>query len=687
MLNAVFSPRRIAVVGASDRPGSAGKLFWDNLRSFPGEVIPVHPRVSTVDGQPAVPSLRGLDADLAVVATPAEAVPDVIAEATGVSAAVVISGGFAESGPRGVGLQQQLMAAARAAGVRIIGPNCFGVQNCWLPLNASLSGGLAEAGGISLVTQSGSYGMAVHTVGVDDRAGFAKVCATGNKADVSDAELLRYLGDDDETRTICFLAESLPDGREFVAAAREITARKPVIVTLTGRSASGARAAFSHTAALAGQHRVAAAALTDAGVIVADSGLEMLDVARAVDHRPLPAGNRVGVVTNSGGAGVELTDLLVYAGAQVPELSTRLRHELAAVLPELGSTRNPVDVTTVWARFPELYSSVIEALSRSGEVDAVIAVMLQRAASPKVAAAVRDAAASARIPVYVCWGAARGQREGVELLGVPSFDWPQRTARAIGHAISRPAARLAMPEVVPRAPTPPGQLDVASGAQLLAEAGVDVMPWQLCATPAEAAAAASHLGYPVAVKAIHPLLTHKSDHNGVRLDLADEHAVTVAAGELLSLEPGTQLLVQRMGSGVEMVVGGLRDPQFGPAVMVGFGGVLAEILEDVAFALAPLTEPDALRLLRRLRGYPVLAGARGERPVDMTALARVIVAVSELLAADPGIAECDLNPVLCGPTGCWAVDWRFRGENPSRRDNSRPADLAFQGGEMQAGSP
>ncbi|MFO7193381.1 acetate--CoA ligase family protein [Thermocrispum sp.] len=688
MLNAVFEPSRIALVGASDRPGSAGKMFWDNLRSFPGDVIPVNPRAPTVGGVPTVPSLRNVRADLAVLVTPADTVPEIVAEATGVTAAVVISGGFAEAGPAGVRRQERLMAAARRAGVRIVGPNCFGVQNCALPMNASLSGGLAAPGRISLVTQSGSYGMAVHTVGVDDAAGFAKVCATGNKADVADAELLRYLGADPQTRTICVLSESMPDGREFATAAREITPHKPVVVALTGRSPSGARAAFSHTAALAGRHRIAVAALEDAGVIVARSGLEMLDTARALDHRPLPAGRRVGVVTNSGGTGVELTDLLSAAGAQVPEFSAKLRDELAAVLPQLGSPRNPVDVTTAWDRFPELYRAVVDRLARSGEVDAIVAVLLQRAASPEVAAAVRAAAARSDVPVYVCWVASRGQRAGVQQLAdVPCFDWPERTARAVGHAVGRPLPRHAMPAVTSRRRTPPGRLPVDAGARLLAEAGLDVLAWRLCDTPAQAVAAARELGHPVAVKVVHPALEHKSDRGGVRLDLSDEGAVAEAAVDLLALEAGARLLVQRMGTGVEIVVGGIRDPWFGPAIMVGFGGVLADVLDDVAFALAPLDESDAHRLLRRLRGYPVLTGVRGRPPADLDALARTVVAASELLASDAGIAEFDLNPVLCGRTGCWIADWRIKGGIPSRGDRPGMTDLALQGGEMPRGSP
>lgn len=679
-LAAVFAPRRVALVGASDRPGTAGRLFWDNLASFRGSVVPVTPSAKEVGGRPAVPTLRDVDGeiDLAVVVVPASAVPGVIADAAakGVPAAVVISGGFAEAGPEGVRLQQEMLSAA--GGVRIVGPNCFGVQNCDLGLNASLAHGLpAGGGGISLITQSGSYGMAVHTLGQDERARFAKVCATGNKADIADAELLRYLGADPATRTLCFLSESLPDGRAFVEAARQLTPHKPVIVTRTGRSSAGARAAFSHTAALASPERLVRAALEQAGVTVVGSGLEMLDAARALDSQPLPTGPRVGIISNSGGTGVELTDLLAEEGLNVPELSPSLAEELRALLPPLASARNPVDITTVWRRFTELYPAVVDRLARSGEVDVVIPVLLQRSADEAVAGALADAVAALRsdgvaVPVYVCWVAERANRAGADLLqdaGVPCFDWPQRTARAVGHAVRYAAARArvarSFPEprrLGPLPPVPDGVTDVEVAAELLTAAGIELLPSRACASAEDVVAVADKLGYPVVCKVVHPDLTHKSDVGGVRLGLADASAVAAAADDLLALAPGARVLVQRQGEGVEVVVGGLRDAQFGPAVLVGLGGVFVEVLDDVALALAPLSVAEAADLIARLRGYPLLQGARGCEPVDVGALARLVAAVGDLLVAAPEIAELDLNPALCGPAGCVVADWRVKGQ-------------------------
>ena len=418
--------------------------------------MPVTRSAPTVAGRKAYPTLTAVpgDVDLAVVVVPASAVPTVMRDAAtkGVAAMVVISGGFAESGPEGLRLQDELIEASRAGGVRVVGPNCFGVQNCDLPLNASLAAGTPRGGGgISLVTQSGAYGMAIHSLGNDEHVRFAKVYAGGNKADISDSEILEYLGDDPASRTLCFFLESLPDGRAFYEAACGITPHKPVILAKTGRSAAGVRAAQSHTAGLAGSERVWRAAFEQAGAILTRSGLEMMDVARALDAQPPPAGRRVAVITNSGGTGVELADLLADEGLEIPELSATLQNELRSMLPPYASPRNPVDITPVWSRFAELYPVLVERLARSGEVDAVVPVLLQRsAADQRVAVGVRDVVARLRadhmpVPVYVCWVAPRTSRPNADLLqqaGVPCFEWPERTARALGHAARYGAARV-----------------------------------------------------------------------------------------------------------------------------------------------------------------------------------------------------------------------------------------------------
>lgn len=680
-LAAAFSPRRIALVGASERPGKLGRVLWSNLTTFPGEVVPVTARGGSVDGVRAYAHLREIPGpvDLAVVAVPADAVPAVARDAADkkVGAMVVLTGGFAEAGPEGKDRQDRLLAEARRGNVRIIGPNCLGVQNCDLPLNASMAtGSAAGGGGISLVTQSGAYGMAIHTLAQDEQARFAKLCSVGNQVDVTSAELLAYLADDARTTVACFLLESLPDGRAFYDVARRTTPRLPVVVARTGRSEAGARAARSHTAALAGDQAIASGAFEQAGIVQVRSGLEMMDVARALSSQPLPAGPRVGIVTNSGGTGVELADLLDAEGLQVPPLSEALEGTLSSLLPPLASPRNPVDITPVWSRFAELYPRVLAHLARSGEVDAVVAVLLHRSASDRaVAEALRDEVARLRgdrapTPVYVCWVAPRSARPNADLLqeaGIPCFEWPERIARALGHVVRYARARGAIeppprPAAVSRAPGLAGQAGVVGPERaqaVLAAAGIPLVATRRCTGAAAAVAAAEELGYPVVAKVSHPQILHRSDVGGVRTGLGDAAAVAAAASELEHLAPGAAVVVQPQLSGVEVVVGGVRDPQFGPAVMVGLGGVLVEIIGHVAFGLAPLTDADALGLWRRLRARVALEGARGRPPVDMAALARLTRRVGDLLTAEDRLAEIDLNPVVATPDGAVAVDWRL----------------------------
>lgn len=688
-LDVVFSPRRIALVGASDQPGKLGRLLWDNLTTFPGDVVPVTTSARSVAGVAAVASLRDVPGpvDLAVIAVPAPAVPKVVgdAAASGIPAVVVLTGGFAEVGTQGQRLQEQLVAAAGAGGVRVIGPNSLGVQNCDLPLNASMAAGVPPGGGgISLVTQSGAYGMAMHTLGMEEQARFAKVCAVGNQVDVTSAELLEHLADDPATTVACFFLESLPDGRAFYEAARRATPRMPVVVARTGRSSAGARAARSHTAALAGNAAVEQGALAQAGVLQTRSGLEMMDVARALARQPAPRGRRVGIVTNSGGTGVELADLLADEGMQVPALSATLQAKLARLLPAHGSPANPVDVTPAWPRFAMMYPKAVDLLARSGEVDVVVPVLLQRAAADEtVAIGIRDTVAGLHddghaVPVHVCWVAPRAARGNADLLqdaGVSCFEWPERTARAVAHAV-RHGERAHAAHPTGAAPKPAtlaetlraaasGPLPTDRGRCLLEAAGIDAVTSHACSSPEEAVQAASQLGFPVVVKLSHPSVLHRSDVGGVRTALRDDNQVLAATRELLASWPDGQVLVQPQLSGVELVVGGLRDPQFGPAVMVGVGGILVEAIRDVAFGLAPLTLDEARALWGGLRGRPVLEGARGGAAADLDALADVTARVGDLLVAEPRLAEVDLNPLIACGDRVTAVDWRLLVGHPA----------------------
>jgi len=678
-LTAILDPSRVAVVGASSRPGSPGNVVWQNLRGFPGEVIPVTPSSADIDGVVAYASLRDVPGhvDLAVVAVPATAAVEVVrdAVAAGVRACVIVSAGFAETGEDGARVQADMVRLAREGNVLLVGPNCLGVQNCDVPLNASLSSGAAKGGGgISVITQSGSYAMALNALSQDEGVGFAVAYSSGNRCDVDDAEVIDQLRTDQRTNVICAFLESLGNGELFVEVARRTAAMKPLIVTSVGRSEAGARAAASHTAALAANRRSWDDVLRSVGVVVTRSGLEMLDAARALNGQPLPGGTRAAIITNSGGTGTELADLLADEGISVPELSSQLRARLDDLLPSYASSANPVDITPIWPRFAELYPAALDLLARSGEVDIVIPVLLHRSAeNPDVATALIDKVEELRrdqvsTSVYVCWVARRSSwpvAAGLHEAGIPCFEWPTRTARAIGHAarygsyrrsidgggiLARPVA-AAVPALV--------GYDADATRDFLIAQGIPVIATAVCCDVAEALENAESVGFPVVAKVHHPDLVHKSDVGGVRVGLRNGIELQEAVTELFALASGARVLIQKQAQGIELVVGGIRDQTLGPIVAFGLGGVLVEVLDDVSFAPAPMDRRMAAELVGRPRGASILDGFRGSDPIDRSAVEQLVVTVGNLMATYPEIAELDLNPILAGPDGIVAVDVRL----------------------------
>ncbi len=669
-LKQVFEPRRVALVGASDQPGKVGSLLWENLSGFAGEVIPVTTSTSEIAGRRTYPSLGDVEGpvDLAVVSIPASGVPEVARQAAriGVGALVVLSGGFAETGLDGARLQEELRQAAGAT--RVVGPNCFGVQNAAIGLNASIASGTsAEPGGISLITQSGAYGMAIHAMGSDENIRFGKVYASGNKVDIEDEEVIEYLRDDPDTTVICVFAESVGDGRSLARVIRSTSPRKPVIIAKIGRSDAGKRAATSHTGALGTSDVLFRSAMRQAGAVLVRSGLEMLDAARALVSQPVPPGKRAAIITNSGGTGVELVDMLSEEGVEVPELSPALQRHIAARLPAFASPRNPVDITPVWSRFAELYPWLIDTLARSGEVDVVIPVLLQRSAMDlRTATAVATAVADLEkdqvgIPVYCCWVAPRSARSNALILqeaGVPCFEWPDRTARAVGHAVRySSSSRTVTPEAKVLQPVSgafsPGPMAPLKAAALLGGFGIATVQSALCQTFDQLLDFAAVVPGPWVVKSADPHLAHRTERGAVKLGLRSPEEMKVAFDAL-----DGPVLVQPQLSGVEVAMGGLYDPVFGPVVMVGLGGTNIELSEDVAFGLAPLPIEEARSLIKSLRSYPLLTGFRGSSAVDVDGLARLIVALGDLMVACPEIVELDLNPVIATSDGIRAVDWK-----------------------------
>lgn len=445
-IDAIFNPRNVALVGASGEKGKMGYVFARNLASgYKGRIFMINPKGGEILGHVAYHSVLDCpdDIDLAVIVIPNLAVPGAIRElvAKNCKAAVVITAGFSEAGPEGKKLEEEMMVEARKIGMKVVGPNCFGVYNCNTGLNASMGIGAPETGGdISFLTQSGAYGMAIFTFATDHSMKFAKIMAHGNKAGIEDYEVVKYFGEDADTKVICLFLESINKGREFFEEARKVALTKPIIATKTGRTAGAVRAAASHTAAIAGSFTAYDAMFKQAGIIFARNGMDMVNIAKGIDWQPLPRGKRVGIITNSGGTGVELTDLCEENGLVVPELSNETQAKIAALIPSFASPRNPVDMTTIWPKFVELYSKLTRILHESGEVDIVIALVLQRAAyMPEVCTTLADTvndllAEGRKIPTYVCWVSTRNALANMDLLQkkrVPCFDWPERTARAV----------------------------------------------------------------------------------------------------------------------------------------------------------------------------------------------------------------------------------------------------------------
>ena len=724
-VQAVLRPRSVAVIGASrDRATVGGALFHNLLAAgFNGPVYPVNPAAGVVQSVVAYPSVGDIPGpvDLAVVAVPAEAVATVAREcaATGVRALVVVSAGFAEAGPAGAERQRELVRVCRQAGMRLVGPNCLGVVNTApdVCLDATFGPTVPVRGRVGFLSQSGGLGLAIIEHANALGLGLSSFVSVGNKADISGNDLLAWWAQDPGTDLVLLYLESFGNPRRFVRLARELGRSKPIVAVKAGRSVAGARASASHTGALLAASDVTVEALfRQAGVIRTDTLKELFDVAKLLANQPLPAGRRVGIVTNVGGPGIMCADACEASGLEVPPLHPPLRSKLAGFLPAAASTVNPVDLL---ASAPAShYRQTIELLAASGEVDAVIAIFIQPLATEQtaVASAICQAATAAAgprgVPVLaVLMSAAAGVGGSpAELCGgdgdrtVPCYTFPEDAARALARvaehgawrhapqgkvpklagirsdeaaavlatalAAGGPAEASGTPEAAPPAgvpSAPPSRwLEPEEAARLLACYGLPLAPMRVARTPQEAASAAAELGGPVALKAVAPGLLHKTEAHAVRLGLDDPGAVATAAQAMAQAvaaagHPVDRFLVQAMApAGVELLVGVVHDPAFGPVVACGAGGVTAELQKDVAVRLAPLTDRDAATMLRELATFPLLDGYRGAPRADVAAVEDLLLRVSALADTHPEILELDCNPVVVSPGGAVIVDARIR---------------------------
>ena len=694
----VLAPRSVAVVGASRRPGSIGAAIMANLVAggFTGPIFPINPRAATIEGRPAFASVADVPEapELAVIAVPADQVIAVAREcaAAGVRALVVVTAGFSEVGGAGQARQDRLLAVCRAAGMRLVGPNCLGVINTDpdVALNASFAPGAPQPGRVGFASQSGAFGIAALDLARTHGTGLSAFVSTGDKADLSGNDFLRYWESDPRTDVIALYLESFGNPAKFARIARRITAVKPVIAVKSGRSGAGQRAASSHTGALiAAADTTVDALFRHSGVIRADTVAEMFDAASLLSRQPLPGGKRVAIVTNAGGPAILCADACEAEGLEVRPLDEMTRATLARALPAEASVTNPVDM--IASATAADYARALEAVLDDPDVDAVIAIFVAPLATraADVAAAVRAVGLqprAARTPVLAVFLGPDGPANVED--GVPLFDSVEAAARALGHATRYGRHRMRPPD--PLTPTPPAQTDriaaliaeelalgegwmsPAAAEALLRTAGLPITASRSVVKPGAVRRAAQELGGFVAVKAVGPGLLHKSDAGGVRLGLSAVAAERAAQEMRLVLVAGGMapdgFLVQEMApTGVELIVGVVGDPHFGPLIAVGAGGTTAELIGDVQVRLAPVGPREADAMLRELRTFPLLDGFRGTPKAAVGAVRDIVERISALAAAHPEIAELDCNPVIAGPSGAVIVDARIRiARAPSR---------------------
>jgi acetyl coenzyme A synthetase (ADP forming)-like protein len=695
-LDAVFRPRSVAVVGASRDRGSIGYSIVHNLvrGEFAGAIFPVNPRASAIHSLKCHPSLGAIPdpVDLAVITVPRALVAGVVDEAIakGVRGLVVITAGYGETGDEGRALEAGLRDAVRAAGVRMIGPNCMGVINtdADVSLDATFAPIPARAGSVGFVSQSGALGVAILNVAAALGIGLTQFVSMGNKADVSGNDLLEHWEDDPATRVICMYLESFGNPRRFTEIAKRVTKKKPVLIVKSGRTAAGARAASSHTGALAGADVTVQAFLDQCGVLRADTIEELFDVARALDRCPLPAGERVAIVTNAGGPAIMATDACVNLGLEIATLSEPARAALASFLPAAASTANPVDM--IASATAEHYGRTLATVLADDGVDGAIVInVTPLLADPDdVLAAVTGAAAGAAKPVLAVMMAAEPFYERLKERGdvPPVYRFPESAARAFQQLARyaawkrRPiedaaAANAALDEAIDRAaitgllaaPGADGYLDPAATFAVLGCLGIPTAAFRVVGDGTAAVAAARELGFPVVVKAISPGLVHKSEAKAIELGLDDETAVEQAVERLTTRFgaaglPLSGLLVQQMArEGHETIFGLSTDPRYGPVLMFGLGGKYVEVFRDVRFGVTPLSRGEAGEMVRGIRGAKLLEGVRGDEAVDFTALEEILVRLAWLAERYPEILELDINPFLAAPAGRgMAVDARIR---------------------------
>ena len=679
----LLAPRSVAVIGVSSKDDSLSGRLLGNLQAagFAGPVYPINPRVTTVKGLRCYPSLGAIGApvDLAVVMVPRNAVLATVEECVAAAAkgVVVITAGFREGGEGGAALEREVAARLRAAGIRMIGPNCMGLINTdpAVRLDASFTPAAARPGAVAFGSHSGALGVAMLEAARDAGLGFSQFVSLGNCADVNVCDLLEAWEHDPGTRTIMLYLEGIDEPARFRELAGRITRRTPIIAFKGGRSAAGQRAASSHTGALAAADTAVDALLRQCGVVRTETLEELFALAVACERAPLPRGRRVAIVTNAGGPAIATCDALLRAGLTLAELRPDVQQQLRSFLPAEAAVGNPVDMLP--SATPDNFARALELVAGDDGVDAVVVIVVTpiMVGPLDIAAGVASTAPGCgKTVLTVFMTHSTFFPESLGIAGLPpSFRYPEAAIGALGGMVRCAEAERRPRDGAPATPavTVPrreGFLAPAEAFTLLAEAGIEVAPWRVASRREEVLAAGAELGFPVALKAFGAALVHKSELGAVAVGLESAAALAAALDAMADglrragVVPEGYLVQTMVAGGREMIIGVIRDPTVGPLVMCGTGGVAVEAWKDVSFRVAPVTRAEAAAMVDELKGAALLGPFRGRPPADRGALEQAIVTLAAVAAAHGEIAECDVNPVLVLPEGkgCVAVDVRVR---------------------------
>ncbi|MEJ5311173.1 MAG: acetate--CoA ligase family protein [Anaerolineae bacterium] len=693
MLETFFSPQSVAVVGASRDVEKLGYAVLNNIKAsgFAGKIYPINPKADEILDLKAYPSVLDVPdpIDLAVIVIPARFVLAAVEECgqKKIPAVVVISAGFREAGREGLEQELELIQIAKKHNIRLIGPNCLGIINTNVNLNATFAAGMPPAGPIAFMSQSGALGTAVLDMAMAGRIGFSKFVSLGNKADVSEIDLMAAWGEDENSRVILMYVEGVPHGQRFIETAKKITRKKPVVAIKSGVTASGSRAVSSHTGSLAGSEAAYKAAFNQAGIIRATSMEALFDYARAFAYQPPLKGDRIAIVTNAGGPGILATDALERAGLQIPRLSRETTEKLMAKLPGAASAANPVDV--LGDALADRFEFALQEVLNDPVVDGVIVIVTPQAMTEieATAHAVGRMSKQANKPILGCFMGEARINAGIDALweyGVPNYPYPERAADALAamSAYRKEQERRifgVVPIDVDKEPVrelfdrvlSEGRVSIgdAEAWEVLKAYGFNVPRSRLAATPEEAVDIADEFGYPVVMKIASPDILHKTDVGGVKVNLRSPGDVRDAFDLMIyragRYVPGARVWgcqVQEMvHGGREVLLGMSRDPQFGPLVAFGLGGIYVEALKDVSFRVAPFSPREADEMIREIRAYRLLEGVRGEPPADHMAMVDALLRISQLVSDFPEIVELDINPLMVFEEGrgAMAIDMRL----------------------------